>query len=118
MASAERLLTSPLKWSIVATQVNGLAQAIKAAQQGYAHYITGISISGSGQPVSPATVLIKDGATILDQWEIPASAFAPLVYDLKRPYPGSSGNQVSVELGALGAGIRGTVSIRGFSSSE
>ena len=116
MARGEDLLFSPAKWSVPVTGVNTVVTATKAGVAKKQHYIVGISISCSGVPVTSAQVFIYDGVTILDQWEIPPAQFAPITPNFIRPYEGSPGNDVSVSVGAFGAGIRGTVCIRGFTA--
>lgn len=114
----DQLLGSPCTWVEITSAVNGTATATHAAAPGWTYYIGGISVSCSAQPTGPVTVLIQDGATLLDQWEIPAAAFGPIIPPFFRPYRGTRGNAVSVSVGAMGAGVRGTVSIRGFSGYD
>ena len=113
----DQLLGSPCTWTEIDSQVNATATATHPANVGWTHYIGGISISCSGQPTSSVQVLIKAGAVVLDQWEIPSAAFGPIIPPFFRPYRGAQGGTVSVTIGAMGAGVRGTVSIRGFSGA-
>src|SRR3954470_21750373 len=116
MARAEDLLFKPAQWTIVATNINGIAYAEQFGIPGKQHFIVGLSISCSGLPATSVQVLIRDNLTILDQWEIPPAQFAPMTPNFIRPYVGSPGGSVNVILGAMGAGIRGTVCMRGFTS--
>lgn len=60
--------------------------------------------------------LFTSAATLDKNTTAYAAAFAPILHNYLRPYQGSQGNDVSVSLGALGAGVRGTVVIRGWTS--
>lgn len=116
MARGEDLLFKPATWSVIATAVNGIATATKLAITGQQHFITAVSISCSGIPVTSVQVLIKEGSNVLDQWELPPAQFAPITPNFIRPYVGSPSSDVSITVGAMGAGIRGTVCIRGFTA--
>ena len=117
MARFEDLLCKPATWTVVNSAVNGIATATKAAVAARVHYITGVTVSASDLPASSVQVQILDGATILDQWEIPAAQFAPIPINFNRPYQCSTNSLASITLSALGSGIRGTVVIKGFTST-
>lgn len=114
MARLEDLLCKPVQWSPVATNVNATTTATKAGAAGKQHFISGISVSASGQPATAVTVTILDGVTVLDQWEIPAASFAPIVHNYLRPFACSAGADAGVSVTAMGAGIRSTVVLKGF----
>lgn len=116
MARAEDLLFKPAQWAVPVSQIGAITTATKAGLAGKQHFIVGVSISCSGLPATSSQVFIYDGVTILDQWEIPPAQFAPITPNFIRPYVGSPGADVSVSMGSLGAGIRGTVCIRGFTA--
>lgn len=110
----EDLLCKPIQWSPVTSVVNGVATATQSGITGKQHFICGISISASGQPTAAVTVTIKDGTTVLDQWEVPAAQFAPIVHNYTRPFVCSNGSDASVSVTSMGAGIRGTAVLKGF----
>lgn len=118
MARSEDMLFSPTKWTVVASGVNSTVTASRSATAGKSHYIVAISISGSGQPSAPVTAQVRanSGGTILDQFEIPAQPFAPIVINYVRPLRVAEGQQCDVNLPALGPGITGTVTLRGFTT--
>lgn len=110
----EDLLCKPIQWSPVATQVNATTTATQSGIAGKQHFICGISISASAQPTAAVTVTLKDGGTVLDQWEIPPAQFAPIVHNYTRPFVCSGGNDASASVTAMGAGVRSTVVLKGF----
>lgn len=118
MARAEDMLFSPTKWTVVASGTNSIVTASRAGTAGKANYIVAISISGSGQPAAAVTAQVRanSGGTILDQFEIPAQPFAPIVINYVRPLRVAEGQQCDVNLPSLGAGITGTVCLRGFTT--
>lgn len=116
MARAEACLFGPLGWpSVIASGTAAVATATKAAAPGFQHILSGITISASGTPAAAVTVTLKDGTTVIDQWEIPAAAFAPIVIEYKRPFIITVGNLVELSIPSLGAAIKGTAVIRGLS---
>lgn len=117
MARSEDLAWKPATWTVVASAVNGIATATKTGVQSMSHFITGVTVSASDLPSGAVQVQIKNGATVLDQWEIPAAAFAPIPINFQRPYACSPGADAVITLSALGAGVRGTVVLRGFTST-
>jgi len=119
MARSEDLLYAPSKWSVVDSQVAGACTATKAASTaGQRHFITGISISASAAPVSAMVAQLLDGVTVLDQWEIPAAAFSPIVLNFVRPFRGSANTLASLTLSTGGAGVTTSITLRGFTASD
>lgn len=114
MARAEDLLFAPTQWYVVATAVNGNAVATMPARAKARHYIVGVDISASAAPAATVSATLKDGAATMMQLEIPAAAFAPLMHNYMRPWEGSTNSDAVLTLPALGAGVRGTVVLRGF----
>jgi hypothetical protein len=104
---------APTTWTVVDSQTNATATATRAATAGKQHFITGISFSMSAQPAAAVTVLVRDGATVLDQFQIPAAAQAPLVHNYHPPLQITTGNAATITVGALGAGVVGTVVLKG-----
>jgi hypothetical protein len=97
--------------------VNGIATATKSAVATMSHFITGVTVSASDLPTGAVQVQILNGVTVLDQWEIPAAQFAPIPINFVRPYACSPNADAKITLSALGAGVRGTVVLRGFTST-
>lgn len=116
MARMEDLLAKPAQWTIVNTGIAAIATATKAGIQAQEHYVCGVSISCSGLPATSVIVQLLDGVGILDQWELPAAMFAPIISNFTRPYKGSPGNLVSLVVGSFGAGNRGTAVLRGWTA--
>jgi hypothetical protein len=120
MPRAEDLLFAPAKWTIVVTGTNTTVTAVRAAPTGnQRNYVVAISISASGVPATNVTAQVRsnNGANILDQFEIPAAAFAPIVINYVRPLEVGQGLNCDLNLPALGAGVIGTVVLRGFTST-
>lgn len=107
------LVAAPIQWREKDQQTNATATATKAAQAGFKHMVLGISVSASAQPASNTLVELKNGATVLDQWEIPAFAFAPIVLDFSRPYECDVNAAAVLTVGAMGAGVRCSIQLKG-----
>ena len=105
------------RWSVVDSDTNAVVTATKAAPgQGMALYVTGISISASAAPDAPVTVELKDGSTVVDQWEVPAAVIAPIFLNFVRPFQMSENAAAVLTMEALGGGIVGTVVLKGYTS--
>lgn len=117
MARTEDLLCKPATWAVVQSGVNVPLVATKAADQQMCHYITGISISASDLPAASVEVQILDGAVVLDQYEIPAALFAPIIHNFMRPYRCSQNTAANATVTAMGTGVRGTVVLKGFTGT-
>lgn len=113
MASIEQKAWEPAQWSVVDTKTNATATATKAAATGQRHLITGVSISFSGTPAAAVVVDVKDGATVLERYQVPAANVAPIITNFVPPIAATTGNEVSVTVGAAGTGIVASVGIRG-----
>lgn len=104
-------------WTVVATAVNAAATATKAAnastQVGLRHYILGYSFSFKGGAPAVGTLQVKNGSTVLDQVEIPISLVGPIIVDYVHPLRCDIQADASITVGALGAGVTGTVVLRG-----
>jgi hypothetical protein len=98
-------------WSVAGVAAdNALASAIRAAEAGKSHYITGVSAAYSAAVVGKL-LEVKDGATVLHRTYVHSAR------DLEWPKPlkGTAGNAVSVELAASGSlGQLGVVSLTGY----
>lgn len=122
MAGSEVLLASPIEWSVRATGTNATVTASKsAAGIGFRHYIFGLSFSASAAPVSSQEVQLRkdSGATVLDGWQIPATAIAPIVINyLTHPFEGSDNGDMDLNIPALGAGVTSVAVIKGTTRSK
>ena len=111
----EDLAFKPIQWAQVASAVNATVTATQTGVTGKQHAICGISVSASSQPASAVQVQILNGATVLDQWEVPAAAFTPILHNYARPFLCTAGNDAIVTVSAMGAGVRCTAVLKGFS---
>lgn len=105
---------SPATWSVVDTDTNAALSASKAGATGRRHYITGFSVSASAAPAAAETVLLKNGSTVVAQYELPAAAFGPLVVNFTSPIRCSDNSAATLEVEALGSGVVASCSIHGF----
>lgn len=118
MASAQLVDGSPATNFAVDTQTNAIATAtIAAPGAGLVLYITGISFSASAAPAAAVRVLVKQGTTTIDSFEVPAAAFGPVHINYARPLRADANALVSVTLPALGAAVVGDCSIHAFKAS-
>ena len=114
MAGMDQVMGSAATWHVVATGTNAVATATRAASSEQAHFITGVEYSTSGIPAAATSVTIKDGTTVIAQFEVPATQRDPVILPFARPLRCTRGNAASAAIGALGAGIVGTVNLHGF----
>ncbi len=96
----------------VATAVNGAATVTLSAPGARNQWlIQAITISMNGDPAAAANfTIVSGGSTTLERIDFPAAACAP--YNSRGLYVGGVNEAVVCSLGALGSGIRGTVSVR------
>lgn len=114
-ASANELLAAQAEWTVVTDgSANATATATRAAVAGKVHYITGVSISANATVSTAAAATITSGATTKDKVQIPAAALAPIHKEYGYPIKCASGEAAAVSVGALGASVSATVTIRGF----
>lgn len=110
-----RLLGKPADQFAIDTQTNATATAtITAPTSPRCVLITGVSISADRAPASPFTVQVKDGTTVIKQFEIPAAAFSPIEIDFKRGLICGPGNAAVITAGAGGASVKVTLGIAGI----
>lgn len=118
----EVLLASPIEWTVRATGVNTTVTASKAtAGVGTRHYCFGISFSASGAPAASVEVQLRkdSGGTILDGFQIPPNAFAPIVINyLTHPMESSDNGDMDLTIPALGAGITAVAVLKGTTRSR
>ena len=80
-------------------------------------FVTGVQISASAAPAAAVTatlagVLGADGTAKTISWQIPASAFAPLTFNLAtHPLKALPGTNLVLSLPALGGSTVGTVTL-------
>lgn len=113
MASIEQKAWEPTQWSVVDTQTNATATATRAGATNRQHFVTGVSISFSGPPAAAVVVEVRDGATVLERYQIPAANTAPIITNFVPPIAITTGNAATVTVGAAGASVVATVAIRG-----
>lgn len=113
MASIEQKAWEPTQWSVVDTQTNATATATKAGGQNLQHFVTGVSISFSAAPAAAVVIEVRDGATVLERYQIPAANTAPIITNFVPPIAITTGNAATVTVGAAGAGVVVSVAIRG-----
>lgn len=104
---------APTTWSVVTSETNATATATKAGATGKQHFVTGISFSMSAAPAAAVTVQVKDGTTVIDQFQIPAAAQAPFVHNYHPPLEITAGAAAAITVAALGSGVVGTVVLKG-----
>lgn len=104
---------APTTWTVVDSKTNATATASQAAVAGKQHFITGISFSFSDAPAAAVTVQVKDGTTVIDQFEISTHKHSPEVHSYTPPLQITAGAAASITVGAAGAGIKGTVVLKG-----
>lgn len=103
------------EWSVVATTAaNAVVTATKAAVTGKTHYVTGYRLSASGAPAATVSATLKDGATVVEQVEIPAAVIAPIVVTFRHPLKCTKGALTEVSCPAIGGVTRCTVTLHGF----
>jgi hypothetical protein len=101
----------------VSTGVNAISTITLAAPGAQNRWlIESLSISMSGDPVAAVSFTIVSGSTTIERLEFPGAACAPLVSNAV--YKGGINEAVVLTLPALGASIRGTVSVRAIKSSS
>lgn len=110
------------EWTVVDSQSNATATATKAApsaSKGMKHYITFVAFSASAAPAAAVTVLVRENAaTTLFRVDIPASATAPVMINFVKPIRATQDLSVDATVGALGAGVTGTVVLGGYTATS
>jgi len=113
------------RWTVVA---NDTAKAVTATKSGVTvtstmpaqrHVITGFSASVDRVTTAAAQLLVKDGSTVIFQYEIPVGFYGPFDVDLNRPYACAQGaNAVATVSATLGTGVVCSVVLRGMTVSD
>lgn len=119
--SADRESYAPAEWSVVTSQnSNTAAKSTKAGVAQFVHYVTGAEVTVNAAPAGPLTVLLKDGTTIIRQYDIAAAFWSQNVLGLQftRPQAITMGNLVSLEVSTPGGVVVSTVNLSGFSARK
>lgn len=120
-----RIAFGPTAWTVVA---NDTAKAVTATKTGIAvaspkpaqrHVVTGFSLSVDQITTASAKFQIKDGTTVIFQYEIPIGWYGPFDVELKHPYACAQGaNAVATCAATLGTGVVCSVVLRGMTVSD
>lgn len=117
-------MARPSYWSkatffVIASATAGTATATQPAKANGRNFCTSITLSARGGAVAAAvTFQLLDGATPIDQIEIPAATLAPIFRNYTHPCQGSINTLMSATVPSLGAGVTGTVVLQGFTLNE
>lgn len=104
----------PTTWSISDSGTNAALTATQSGVAGLRHYIVAITVSASAAPTAPVTAQLKNGGTVVDQFIIPAGAFAPIMVNYDHPFRCGDGEDAELTLEALGSGVGGLIVLKGF----
>lgn len=91
-----------------ATQVNAPATITLTGVPGQEWVIASGFVSASAALAAPVSFTINDGTTDLERIELPAAVIAPVPL---RRLMGGAGRTLTITLPALGASVRGTVTL-------
>lgn len=111
MHNPNQLIAGIADMQEVASAVNGAATVTLTAPGERMRWIVlSVSISMSGDPTAAVSYTCTSGSTVIERLEFPASACAP--YNTRGLLKGGVNEAVVCTLPALGAAIRGTVTVR------
>ena len=116
MASIQDLLVGELE-NVASDEQTALAATATQAAPGAGKqlYITGFSVSASGTAPAAGTyrASIKQnaGAVTRAVFNLPAAAFAPIIYEFKRPIKVPENQNATLDIPSLGAGAVGRVEL-------
>lgn len=114
MSDANRLLTAAADQNIVDTQTHSACSAAIAAVAGFRVIVKSIEISASTAPAAAVSATLKDGNTVIAQYEIPAAAIAPIFVNYGNGLKCTLGNAATLAVPDLGAGVKCSATIHGF----
>lgn len=118
MADSSILLASPSTIAYTTSTANQSSVTTVVGKAGLSIYILGITISASAAPTAAVEVTLKDGATTVLPFEIPAAAFAPIVLGFgANPLRITRGANAVLTIPALGSGVISSGSLRYLFSS-
>jgi hypothetical protein len=107
------------QWAEVATQnTNTAATATRAGVAQMRHYITGYSISCGAAPSAAVSATLTNGGVTVEQVELPAAAFSPVVVNFSHPIRCDIGAAAVLTCPAVGGVTRSTVVLRGYTESH
>lgn len=122
MASIQDKTTRLSEWVAVDVKTHAVATATKAARvataphtPAYRHYVTGIIISASASPAAAVAATLSDGTTTIT-FEIPASAFAPIIWNSTVRF--APGVAVTLTVPDLGSGVVCAITLMGYSRQD
>ena|SRR3990167_10303437 len=111
MARLEAVAFQAANWHVVDTTVDAVCSAVRAAEAGHRHLITGWTVSTSKTPINSGTLCVKDGADVIEQVEINSDSPNPLRSSER--WLLSPGAAALITVSALGAAIQATVVLHG-----
>lgn len=115
MATSEQLLYGVPTWHQVTSVNNNTAStATAAAVAGKCHFVVGYTVSVSAAPSSPVSVTLKDGTTVIDQFELAAAGV--VTREMTRPIRITAGNLAALSIPAVGGTTRATAVLKGFTA--
>ena len=101
-------------WTVLDSGTDAELDATRSGLPGMAHVVTGLSISCNGAPTGPLTAQLTDGTDVLDEWRIPAAAFAPIIHNFTYPIRLRTGKPATLTLSEAGADITAAITLRGY----
>jgi hypothetical protein len=115
--AAERALFGPPGWTVVASASNDALVANQAGVTNKQHWLTHLTLSFSAAPAAPTTLTVKDGSTVIWQVEISITTIVLTENFETRPLHATTGAALTVNVGAGGSGVVGTISASGFTTA-
>ena len=111
--SANALLTAPSDVVLAAPAANTAAVATITGRAGFRSVVTGVTISANAAPAAAVLFTIVDDVDgTLEEFYIPAGAFAPIAINYNHGLPSLPGSNITATLPALGAAVAGVVTLR------
>lgn len=116
---ANRLLSAPSDTYDVDTQTAATATAELATPGAKRRWIiTGVAYSADRAPTTALVVQVKDGSTVIRQYEVSLNAFSPQEHNFTRGLRCGLNNAASITCGTGGASVKVTLCICGFTVGE
>ena len=120
-----KIAMAPTAWSVVASATAATVTATKAAithatniVPAQRHCVTGFSISASATVSTISTFQIKNGTTVVFQYELGTGFSGILNVELTRPFICDQATAVVGTATTLGTGVVCTVVVRGMTVSD
>lgn len=106
------LLSAP-STTVVAQATNGIATATISGRPGFTNLVIGVTVSANGAVAAAVLFQITDpNYGSLEEFYLPASAFAPIAINYHHGLAGSPGSTITATLPALGAAITGKIAVK------